>query len=552
MIRYYLQYLKPYTYRLILLFLLIVSASISALATPYFLKIIIDNVFPKGNYQDLLKIVCILLFIYIFRIAVSFWCSILHTSISRSIVADMRVDIFKGVLKKDNAYFRENKIGEIIFLITNDVENIQDAITSLALSVINNIITVLGILIMLLILDAQLAIVGLAVIPIMIFITKVYTKKIGESFEKIQQSDSLIYNFFLERLQNIRILKIYKTLNIELSNAKQLHKKLVDHHIKNASYRAYSNNFTTFFMAIGPLLVITYGGKQVFAGVLTLGALIAFIQYLNKLYAPTLGLINNYNDFIKARISMGRVYNNLANFTSSQPKPKLIETVNSPVNIDNITLNDITIAYGNQIVLTNAQATFSKGKIHALVGDSGSGKSSIINLLCGFIKPTAGNILINGAHIETKSELIKNIALIEKENQIFSGTILYNITYGETTSSLKIENAIKLSALDEVLKTLPNGIKTEINSSNTTLSDGQKQRISIARALLKNPSILIIDEATSSLDSKKETLILKNIQDHFKNTIVIFITHRLKSLEHCDVIFEIRDKQLHQIGVPIY
>lgn len=550
MIKYYLKYLKSYKYKLVLLFLLITSSSISALATPYFLKIIIDDIFPSGQYKDLINILLVLLSIYIFRILVSFWSNILYTRISRSIVADIRIDIFGGVLKKDFNFFKENKTGELIFLITNDVENIQDAITSLVLDVVNNAITVIGILVMLLVLDVELAIIGLIVIPIMVLIAKLYTKRIRKSFEEIQILDGNIYNFFLERLQNIRVLKIYRTIALEINNAKDLHKKLINSYIKNAATRAYSSNLTTFFMAIGPLLVIMYGGKQVFAGAISLGSLIAFIQYLNKLYSPTLGLISSYNDFIKAKVSMKRVYNHLSVLTTPG---KLNNIQTSPLlEIDTITLKNVGIKYGDETILNNINATFKKGEIYAIIGESGSGKSSLVNVLCGFNKPSWGQILINGNEEDIAVERQKSIALIEKENQIFSKTILYNVKYGLNKSNVKLADALSQSLLDEVIEILPSGIETEINSSGTTLSDGQKQRISIARALLNNPSVLIIDEATSSLDSKKESLILQNIRENYKDTIVIYITHRLNSLENCDVIYEIKGKALNKVEIPTY
>ncbi|WP_268225314.1 ABC transporter ATP-binding protein [Sinomicrobium oceani] len=549
MIRFFSNYLYPYKFNLLVLLVLILGASLSALATPYVLKIIIDDIFPNGTYHDLIKILAALLGIYVFRIASSFFSSILYTKISRAIVSDIRVSLFKSILYKNLLFFHENKMGELVFLITNDVENIQDAITSLVLDVLNNIITIIGILIMLFILNMELTLISITIIPLILFIIQYFTPKIRKSFTAIQLLDGDIYNFFLERLKNIKVLKVCNTIKDEINNAIHTHKELVSLHVKNASYKSLSNNISTFIIACGPLIVLIYGGKQVFENTMTLGALIAFIQYLNKLYTPSIGLISSFNDFTKAKVSMDRVYKHVKDYHinhNDYKKRNNTFTYTKPsAPIESLCLENISIKYKNKTVLKNLNVKFEKGKIYGIIGESGSGKSSIINLICGFILPSSGRLLINNDEID-KHYLLQNISLIEKENQLFHGSILSNITYGYPIKKYtpEVKNAIKHAMLCKVLDNLDDGVNTIINDSGSILSDGQKQRISIARAFLQNPSILIFDEATSSLDNDTEGFILKFIQDNYAQNITFFITHRPSSLKYCDTIYQIKDKNL--------
>lgn len=516
------------------------SSSALALATPYILKIIIDDIFPNGSYEDLITILSILVTIYVFRILSLFLFDVNYTKVSQAIISDIRIDLFLTILKQDISYFKSNQPGETVYLLTNDVGNIQDAISSLVLHVLNNILTITGIFIMLIILNYELTLLSLLIIPLIVFIINRYVPRIKKAFESIQLNDGNIYSYFLERIQNIRVLKSYNTFSFENNFVKNLHRNLINAHVKSAVLRASSGNLTTFLIAIGPVIVLIYGGRQVFEGAMSLGSLIAFIQYLNKLYAPAISLVNSYNDFAKAQVSMRRVYEPFK--TSSNITKQAKVKINS---VDSINLQGVSIEYDGRNIIEDVVLNFKRGNIYGIVGDSGSGKTSLVNLLCGFLPPSKGKVLINDSiPIGNVMNWVSNIALIEKEHQLFSGDIMFNIQYGsDNPDFINIKNAIENTGLTKIFDNLDLKEKTIINDSGSRLSDGQKQLISITRALSKNPSVLIFDEATSSLDLSLENSIFQYIR-RTSSAIVIFITHRPSSLKHCDYIYSMDKKAL--------
>lgn len=274
-----------------------------------------------------------------------------------------------------------------------------------------------------------------------------------------------------------------------------------------------------------------------FNGTLTVGGLVAFIQYLNRIYAPAISLANSLNSFNKAMVSMERV----EKFISPTTITKEIAINHSVPNFYQISFKNVSVSINEQSILKNINLKFEKGKIIGIIGASGSGKSTIVNLLCGFLHPTEGDILLDDhVSIYTVENWSDALGLIEKDYQLFHATIRENIKYGSSHSSdERLIDAIEHAQFLPVLKKLSHGLETIINDSGATLSDGQKQRISIARALFKKADVIIIDEATSSLDLKLEKEIIHNLRSSYTNSVIIFITHRPNSLKLCDYVYSI-------------
>lgn len=536
--KYFLSFIKPYITKKIFLFALMILSSVSALATPYVLKIIIDDIFPHKMYKDLVNLLLILIGIYIFRIISSIITDIIYTKVSKGIIADLRVDIFRRILRKKSDFFREQKPGEIVFLLTNDVGNIQNTLSALVLNVINNLFTVISILVMLLALDVELTFISLLIVPFIIINTKKFIPPIKRNFEKVQNIDSKIYNFFITVIRNIRVIVTYGTLHFEVENAKGLHKQLVTASTKSTLYEAFSRNITTFLMALGPVIVLLFGGKMVFEGVLTIGSLIAFIQYLNRLYTPAVSLATSFNDYERAKISMQRIYKHIEGGDETAAS-----LFNYTQRINKISFRNVGFSYNKgKSVLTNVSLEFEKGKIYGIIGESGSGKSSLVNVLCKLEKPSEGGIYADGMDIQEISNWHDHIALIEKENQLFNDTILYNIKYGSPEAAHElIQKILQDAQLESVISTASDGIETIVSDSATVISDGQKQRISIARALLKYPSVIVFDEATSPLDINLEKTIINNIREKYQDSIIIIITHRLNILKELDSVYKVED-----------
>lgn len=537
-LKYFSRYFRPYVLNETLLVLMLITGSIGSLATPYALKIIIDQTLPHGNFHDLVYVMLVLTGVYVIRIAANIGSDIIQMKVSQGIVADIRMDILKALLQRPLDFFKKADSGEILYTVMNDVQNIQTSLSAIILVFLNDLLGVAGIVVMLFILNTKLTLISLAILPLIIVCLKYFTPILQAKFKDVQRQEEKLNTFFLEKLKNIRVIKSYNTFGYEADRLKQAQTSLLSAYLGNIKASTLNTNSITFLIAVGPVIVLIFGGSDVFRGSMTVGALIAFIQYLNRLFSPTITIMNSYTQLNRAVISMERVYPYIKSTDSipSSGEATCSEQLEFDQALRSLTLKDVSLDLGDSKILEDINFEFKAGNIYGITGPSGCGKSSLVNLICGFLQPTTGEILVNGdTQLAQCQDWQDRIGLIEKENQLFLGSIAYNIRYGTFNSTAAaVEDAIRSARLSDVLDSLRDGKDTVINETGTLLSDGQKQRVSIARALLRNPGIVIFDEATASLDIKLEEEILKTIKKSLSNSIVIVVTHRTSSLHLFD------------------
>lgn len=545
--RFY-KYLIPHYRGLILVFFLLAVSSCASLASPYALKIIIDTILPGGTFSELVYILGGLVVIYIIRIGCNFLTEVLYTKMGQKIIASIQADINDFVLKKPISFFETTKPGDVIFLLMNDVGVIQTSLFSVILRFANDILSLIGIVVILLVLDFKLTSISLIIIPMLLFSSRKFTPLLQESFRVIQEAQERLNTYFFEVFRNHRVIKSYNTLSYECDRLTHIHGEIVEKSVKNSILNAANTNVITFFVAVGPIIVLMFGGLRVFSGAISIGSLVAFIQYLNRLYAPAMSLANTYSSFNKALVSMRRI----ADFLVPETHEEQINDEHSAHEFEVISFDRVSLTIDNQTILKDVNLQFKRGQVIGISGPSGSGKSSIVNLLCRFLTPTSGAILIDGKKsIYSDKNWNDNLGLIEKNHQLFHSSIAENIQYGSIDPSLfRFDEVISHAELSSVLMQLPDRAETIVTDFGCFLSDGQKQRISIARALFKAAKIIIIDEATSSLDLELEAKVICNIKRYYSNSIVIFITHRITSLHHCDHIYFINQGSIISEDMP--
>jgi len=520
----------------VLLLILLVVASLASLVSPYVLKVIIDEVFPKGNYRQLIIILLVLIGTYIIRIMCSVLLEKKYAKVSQKIVADIRSDMLVNILNRPITFFKETHSGEVLFSAMNDVFNIQTALSSLVLSFFTDFLTVVGILIMLMILNFKLTVISLISIPIILFSIAKFTPRLHANFKLFQSLQQDVNIFFMELFKNIRVIKSYNTQQFEKIKLGNIQKKTIEVGISQAVLNSFNNNIAVFLMATGPIIVLIYAATDIFKGVMSIGSLIAFLQYLNKVYSPTISMMNNYNNFNKALVSMQRVEKYITppldNGTSDS---RVIE------DFEEVSFNHVSLQLGEKKILKDINISFKRGNMYAITGKSGSGKTCILNLLCGFLHPTSGEILVDGKYPIQKIDHWTNfLSLVEKENQLFTCSIKANIQYGSfNATGEEINKAVYCAKLTDVIQVLPAGIETAVTEAGSFLSDGQKQRIAVARAFLRNAPIVIFDEATAAFELSLERDILENLKQHDKRAIIIVITHRTGLLDSFDHVYHI-------------
>jgi ABC-type bacteriocin/lantibiotic exporter with double-glycine peptidase domain len=539
-----LAYFLPYWKEGMGLFILIFIINLASLATPYILKVIIDDIFPKKDFSKLVLILMLLVGIYLLRVAMAFVFDILYTKVSQTVIADMRTNIMRTVFQKPLAFFQDKQIGETIFILSNDVNNVQHSLSYLINDTLNNLILIASIIGIMLSINVELTLISVSVIPIIVFFIMKLSPKIHAKFKKVQESETKLFNYLTDELKNIKLIKTFNTSKTEEGRILGLQHQIVDLQVNNAKINSLNKNFITFIVASIPVIILIYGGKGVMNNTLTVGSLIAYIQYVNRLLPPVTSITNGYGTAIKSFVSMERINNFLEHNESKKPYGNALKVVVKT--IEKITFQDVSFFYNEKIVIERLNTTFYAGETYLITGESGSGKSTILSLLCDLIKPNYGTILINGRtpYAQVK-DMAKNICLVEKDNQIFSDTVFNNVDYGAfTNDEIKVKEALEqVNMLSKVLS-LDNGIHTELNSNISIFSEGQKQRISLARVFMKQYSIIIIDEATASLDVFNERLIIQNIRQFNPEAIILIISHRFSFDDLCNQIYEFKNGRL--------
>lgn len=539
-----LAYFLPYWKEGIGLFILIFIINLASLATPFILKVIIDDIFPKKDFSKLVLILAILVGIYVLRVAMAFVFDILYTKLSQTVIADMRSNIMRTVFQKPLSFFQDKQIGETIFILSNDVNNVQHSLSYLINDTLNNLILIASIIGIMLSINVELTLISVSVIPVIVFFIMKLSPKIHEKFKKVQESETKLFNYLTDELKNIKLIKIFNTSKIEEGRISELQHQIVDLQVNNAKINSLNKNFITFIVASIPVIILIYGGKGVMSNTLTVGSLIAYIQYVNRLLPPVTSITNGYSTAIKSFVSMERI----SGFLENNESKKFYENAPNMVvkTIEKITFREVSFFYNEKLILERLNTTFYAGETYLISGESGSGKSTIISLICNLIKPNYGTILINGRTPYSQiKDMPKNICLVEKDNQIFSDTVFNNVDYGAfTKDETKVKEALeRVNMLSKVLS-LDNGLHTELNSNISIFSEGQKQRISLARIFMKKYPIIIIDEATASLDVFNERLIIQNIRQFNPEAIILIISHRFSFDDLCDHIYEFRDGRL--------
>jgi ABC-type multidrug transport system fused ATPase/permease subunit len=533
----YLRYLYPYKVACIATFFLLVLVSAASLVPPYLLKLIIDIAFANKDMELLFTLLGLTFLAHITRLGINLYVDIKYTRISKQIVSSIRQDVFSRILQKPLTFFSDKKEGDVTFLIMNDIEKVQEALTLLLYRLLNNVVLTLGILVMLFLLDYKMALACITLVPVLVFSSRYFTPFMQKTFRNIQSIESEITNFVIERTKNIRVIKSFNAYNHERNNLKNLNSAYVEAHVSNVKSTSWNDHISSLIILTAPVLALGIGGYQVITGAFTIGALIAFIQYLTRVFTPSLKIVNSYAEILKATVSMRRI----SEFIALPDSPKVKLTISK---IETIAFNKVDLTIKDKKIVTGINMRLITGMTYGLYGPSGSGKTTILNSICGFITPDKGKILINDSIcLNEIANLNDHIGLIEKENQLFYGSLEDNIVYNNKPEiKTDFNRIIDVAGLKKIISQLPDKDQTLLNSSGQNFSDGQKQRISIARALLKKPSVLIFDEATSTLDLKLEKEIINNIKIINPNCIIILISHRMRSLkELCDVLIEIKE-----------
>ncbi|MCM8818812.1 MAG: ABC transporter ATP-binding protein/permease [Candidatus Omnitrophica bacterium] len=533
-----------------IIFLFMVIGVGLSLVPPRITKILVDEVLTTKRHVEWLPyLLIILISAEFFKAQINMLVGTISTSVGTLITNSLRKKLFKKLEELSLNYYDVNSIGTIMTRFSSDVEAFHGFVTQAGHGFLLNIFTIIGIGIMLFSINSLLAFYVLVPIPLVVFGTMFFWRNIYPKYYKVWDSQAKLSTFLNNVLSGIKTVKSFSQEDKEFKRFTFYADNLKDAvRIVNMNIAVF-NPLMSFFFGFGGLIVWYVGGKNVLNGKLTLGELMAFLGYIGMFYAPLTNLTLLSTWFSNFTSASHRIFEVLDTEPQVREPKKFIKIDKIQGAIE---FKNVTFGYDPyHPVLKDVSFKIEPGEIVGIVGKSGSGKTTIINLLCKFYEAQKGQILIDGRDIKEipSSELRKHIGLVLQEPFVFRGTIAENIIYGKPDSTLEeVINAAKIANAHEFIMKLPNGYDTLLGEKGAGLSGGEKQRITIARAILCDPEILILDEATSSVDTESEKKIQDALSKLWKNRTTIVVAHRLSTLKDADKIIVVDNGRIVETG----
>lgn len=544
-----LAYIKPYTRRLVMAVICIIMAAGANLYLPWIIKDMIDDVLMSKDMLMLNLIAAGILVVMFTRGVFYYGQSYLVSYVGQRVIIDVRSVLFRKFQRMPLSYYDKQQTGTVMSYITNDVAVMQSAIVDNLIELVTESSILIGSLAMMIYLDWKLSLLTLMTIPLVGFAMRIFGRKLKRSSTVIQERAAEITSLLQESISAIRVVKSFVRESYEIKRFEQQNWRNFQAAMKNVKLTSLLTPTVEFLAAIAVTFIVWFGGYEVVNEVITAGELVAFLTYAVNLANPVKRLSRVYAAIQKAMAAAERVFNvmDLDEKITDLPDAKPLPPIKGKVEF-----KDITFSYKEgQPAIQHISLKAEPGQMIALVGPSGSGKSTIANLIPRFYDVDSGVISIDGHDIRkvTTDSLREQIGLVPQETMLFSTSVRENIRYGrlDATDDEVIEAARAANA-EEFIKDLPEGYDTKLGERGLNLSGGQRQRLAIARAILKNPRVLILDEATSALDTESEKIVQDALDKLMVGRTSFVIAHRLSTIFNADQIFVVENGHLREHG----
>lgn len=546
-----LKYVKPHIKQIIIAFVLLSLVTIGEVSGPILIKIFIDDFVAPNNIVagPIITLASLYLFILFTSAVVMYIQSLKFQEIALKIIQQLRIDVFSKVQTLGLRYFDKTPVGTIVSRVTNDTEAIKELFVSVLAIFIQSIFLFIGIFVAMFILDIKLAALCLLFLPILIWIIHMYRKLSSASFSALRELIGQLNAKLNESLQGMSIIQVFrqeKRMRKEFNELNTKHYEAGIHNIKINGLLLRPAVDLVHIIAI--LIVLSFFGITSMESTIEIGVLYAFVNYISRFFEPVNQVMQQLTFFQQAVISAARVFKLL------DEKELAPQQENRPVQISKgkIEFRNVTFSYdGNQKVLKNITFTANPGDTVALVGHTGSGKSSIINLLMRFYEFEKGEILIDGVSIKqyNMNELRQKMGLVLQDAFLFYGTIKDNIRlHNEELTDEDIIEAAEFVQANQFIEKLPDGYNQQVTERGSTFSSGQRQLLAFARTMVTNPKILILDEATANIDTETEEMIQQALAKMRKGRTTIAIAHRLSTIQDADLILVLHKGEIVERG----
>jgi ATP-binding cassette subfamily B protein len=551
-IRRLLKLMLPYKKRVFLACLCVILVNIAQLIKPYILKLVIDDFLTKHLVETGLYSITTMGIFYFLVVATGGFFSIaqvmLINKVGQDIMRTLRSKVFKTIQLLPLTYLDKTSSGSLITRATNDVEALSEMYTDVLISLFKDVFLIIGIIYTMLMINIKLALISFCVVPFMFGVVFMLKTKIKRNFTKMKSLIGKINGFMAENISGMKVVQIFhgeKEKNEEFS-------VLNNEYFKATLFQVWMNSFlkpaADVFQSLAVAILIWYGMGKIYDQSLSIGVLYAFTTYIKQFFSPISDLADNYTTIQSALVSADRIFELV-------DEEENLEDLDLGISMNhfegNIEFKNVWFSYNNEDwILKDVSFKVNKGQTAAFVGETGAGKTTIITLISGFYKVQKGEILIDGVNINhiKKRDLRKNIAVVLQDVFLFSGTIEKNITLNDNIDKAEIEKALEISHGKDVVEGFSKGINEPVMERGSTLSSGQRQLLSFARAIAHNPSIFVLDEATANIDTKTEILIQKAIDNITKERTTLIIAHRLSTIRNSDKIIVLKHGEILEIG----
>ena len=544
-----LVYLKPYAQWVALAIFLLLGVSLFNLAGPYLTKVVIDDYIKVSDFEGLDVVAGLYLAVLITSFVFQFCQSYLMQYIGQKVMFDLRSKVFAHLHRMSFSYFDKNPIGKMITRVVNDVEVLNEMLTSGLILIFSDLFTLAGIFAVMFYLDWRLTIVVCTVFPFLALGTRLYRVRARDALRKNRAHVTELNSYLEENLSGVDTVQCFNREKANHENFKGINRDRLKEDLRTVRYNALYMPSIDLFNSLAVGMVFWYGGGRFVQDEIQLGVLVAFIQYLQKFFEPVRDLAEKFNIIQTAMASSERIFELLD--TPEQLPDQVSPQSDFKIKGD-VEFKNVWFAYNDEnFILKDISFSLSEGESLAIVGATGSGKSTLVNALCRFYDIQKGDIKFDGKSIKdiNKYDLRRQVALVQQDVFLFSGNISDNIRMGnQQMGQDEIESISQAVSSHNFINSLPFKYEQELKEGGIGISSGQRQLLSFARALASNPRILVLDEATSSVDPETESNIQSGIQELTRGRTSIIIAHRLSTLMHADKILVLKLGEILEFG----
>lgn len=544
-----LSYLWPYKKLLILSVVFMLFVALSNLVVPWIIKDVIDQVLEQKDLRMLYLVIVAILVTFFIRALTTFGHRYLMGYIGQAVIMDIRNVLYHHLQVLSISYYDRRRTGDIMSNLTNDIAALQTAIVVDFISLVQESAIFIGSFASMIYLQWKLAVLCLIIVPLVSYVIKFFGRKLHTSGRVVQECLADVTSMLQETIQGVRIVRSFNRGSYEEKRFEKINRSSFSATVRSIRQQSQMTPFVEFLAAIAVCAIIWYGGVSVIDGVMTTGELIAFLIYAINLANPTRRVAESVGNIQKSLAAADRVFAILDEQPEVQDKPDAKQLI---IKKGRVEVKHVSFSYEKENpVLVDLNFIAEPGQTIALVGPSGSGKTTVANLLPRFYDVSAGAICIDGMDIRdvTVGSLRENIGLVPQDTLLFNTTIKENVLYGRLDATdEEVWAAIKAANAENFIRELPHGIDTKVGDRGLVLSGGQRQRIAIARAILKDPAILILDEATSALDTESEKIVQDALDKLMVGRTSFVIAHRLSTVKNADQILVLNKGRIEEQG----